>query len=139
MVRIGWTTESRPTWSANDCSKNEQMMKTKPMIQTPRRMAWVMRLRRIVVSSGASSTPMRWSTLAQRVAKSRCYRKDIDHRLVNNLVVGRYFSRRRRSAGTQVPSAARFCALDAGILCESQVRTGSALYSPRILQNFLLG
>ncbi len=34
-------------------------MKPKPMSQTPRRMACAMRLRRMVDSSGASSTPMR--------------------------------------------------------------------------------
>ncbi len=63
MVRMGWTTDSRPMCSAKDCSRKEQIMKPKPKSQTPRRMAWAMRLSRIVDSSGASSTPMRWNTL----------------------------------------------------------------------------
>ena len=63
MVRIGWTTESRPMCSAKDCRRKEQIMKPKPRIQTPRRMAWAIRLSRMVDSLGASSTPMRWNTL----------------------------------------------------------------------------
>ena len=63
IVRIGCTTERRPMCSAKDCKRNEQIMKPKPRSQTPRRMAWAMRLSRIVDSSGASSTPMRWNTL----------------------------------------------------------------------------
>ena len=59
MVKMGCTTESRPMCSANDCNKKEQIMKPKPMSQTPRRMAWAIRLSRMVDSSGASSTPMR--------------------------------------------------------------------------------
>ena len=63
MVRMGWTTESRPMCSAKACNRKEQIMKPKPRSQTPRRMAWAMRLSRMVDSSGASSTPMRWNTL----------------------------------------------------------------------------
>ena len=63
MVRIGWTTESRPMCSAKACNKNAQIMKPKPSSHTPRRMACAIRLRRMVDSSGASSTPMRWNTL----------------------------------------------------------------------------
>ena len=39
MVRMGWTTDSRPMCSANDCNRKEQIMKPKPRSQTPRRMA----------------------------------------------------------------------------------------------------
>ena len=63
MVKMGWTTESRPMCRAKACSKKEQTMKANPSSQTPRRMACAIRLRRMVDSSGASSTPMRWNTL----------------------------------------------------------------------------
>ena len=63
MVSIGWTTESRPACSAKACRRKEQTMKKNPSSQMPRRMAWVIRLRVMVDSCGASSTPMRWNTL----------------------------------------------------------------------------
>ena len=59
MVRIGWTTERRPMCNAKACNKKAQIMNPKPRSQTPRRMAWAIRLRRMVDSAGASSTPMR--------------------------------------------------------------------------------
>ncbi len=45
-------------------------MKPKPRSQTPRRMAWAIRLSRMVVSSGASSTPMRWNTLVSALERA---------------------------------------------------------------------
>ena len=59
IVRIGCTTDRRPMCSAKAWRRNEHTMNPKPTSQTPRRMAWVSRLSRMVVSSGASSTPIR--------------------------------------------------------------------------------
>ena len=70
MVRIGCTTERRPMCNANACSKNAQTMNPKPNSHTPRRMAWAMRLRRMVDSAGASSTPMRWNTLVSALERA---------------------------------------------------------------------
>ena len=70
MVNIGCTTESVPMCSATACIKKDRIMTPKPRSQTPRRRAWAMRLSRIVESSGASSTPMRWSTLVRALANA---------------------------------------------------------------------
>ena len=106
MVRIGWTTESRPMCSANDCNKKEQIMKPNPISHTPRRMAWAIRLSRMVDSSRGVLDPHALEHAGQRIGKCRCDRKDIDHRLgaIYWSVVTDHAG--GLSAGTQVLSAA---------------------------------
>ncbi len=54
-------------------------MKAKPSSHTPRLMACVSRLSLRVESSGASSTPMRWSRLVRALDKRGEQGKQVDH------------------------------------------------------------
>jgi hypothetical protein len=58
-VRIGCSTDRRPTWSANDWNRKPEITNRNPRSHTPRRRAWATRLSFMVADSGASSTPMR--------------------------------------------------------------------------------
>ncbi len=70
MVSTGWTTLSSPKRRAVACSPKVTSMRPKPTIQMTRLMAYDIRLRRIVVDSGASSTPMRWRTEVRALTKA---------------------------------------------------------------------
>ena len=70
MVSTGWTTLSSPNRRAVACSPKTTSINPNPMSQMPRRMAWVIRLRRRVVDSGAVSTPIRWSTEVRALTKA---------------------------------------------------------------------
>ncbi len=62
VVSTGWTTLSSPNRSAVACSTNTTSISPNPASQMPRRRAWAIRLHRMVVEAGASSTPIRCST-----------------------------------------------------------------------------
>ena len=81
MVRIGWTTDRRPMCNANDWNRKDKIMKPNPSSQTPRRMAWAIRLSRMVdLPRGILDThPLEHA--GQRIGQCRRDRKDIDHRL----------------------------------------------------------
>ncbi len=69
-MRMGWTWLRSPRWSANAWHRKDPTMQANPSSQTPRFRAWVRRLRCIVESAGASSTPIRWSRLVSALANA---------------------------------------------------------------------
>jgi hypothetical protein len=50
VVRIGWTSDSRPRCRATAWSRNEMIINANPASQMPRRTAYVIRLNRSVVA-----------------------------------------------------------------------------------------
>ena len=121
MVRIGWTTESRPLCSAKACNRNAQIMKPKPSSHTPstdgvRHQAEAHGgLLRGVFDAHALEHA------GQRVRQGRCYGKDIDHRLAANLVV----NVTDHAGGSQL--APRFClARAAAASRRNRVQTATA-------------
>ena len=70
MVSTGWTTLSSPNRRAVACRPKTTSMRAKPISQMPRLRAWAIRLQRMVVDSGAVSTPIRWSTEVRALTKA---------------------------------------------------------------------
>ncbi len=70
VVNTGWTTLSSPKRRAVACSPNTTSIRAKPISQMPRLRAWAIRLQRMVVDSGAVSTPIRCSTEVSALTKA---------------------------------------------------------------------
>ncbi len=67
-MRTGCTCVRRPTWRATAWRRKDPTIRAKPASQTLRRRAWVSNESFIVSEAGASSTPIRWSTLVNALA-----------------------------------------------------------------------
>ncbi len=110
VVSTGWTTLSSPKRRAVACRPKKTSMSANPISQTPRRMAWVMRLRRSVVESGRGLHPDPLQYRGQGIDKGAGGGEKVGHPSVV-AAIGTLCPSERARRWTDVPVPGRMAAV----------------------------